>query len=95
MLAIPHLASITVKYQYLKKEIKYLLENDYVKPSIGDWSSPYILFPKPDENYINNVKTIMLQNLTLFQFHELMIALTIFVMSKFELLIGFRQVPLT
>ena len=36
------------KQQYLKNEIKYLLENDFIEPNSSSWSSPYILVPKPD-----------------------------------------------
>lgn len=35
------------KQQYLKEEIKYLLNNDFIELSSSSWSSPCILFPKP------------------------------------------------
>ena len=35
------------KQQYLKEEIKYLLNNGLIELSSGSWSSPCILFPKP------------------------------------------------
>ena len=39
------------KQKYLKEEIKYLLENDFIEPSNSCWTSPCILVPKPDERY--------------------------------------------
>ena len=39
------------KQKYLKKEIKYLLENDFIEPSNSTWSSHCILVPKPDGSY--------------------------------------------
>ena len=39
------------KQKYLKEEIKYLLENNFIEPSNSCWSSPCILVPKPDESY--------------------------------------------
>ena len=39
------------KQKYLKEEIKYLLENNFIEPSNSSWSSPCILVPKPDGSY--------------------------------------------
>ena len=39
------------KQEYLKEEINYLLENDFIEPSNSSWSSPCILVLKPDESY--------------------------------------------
>ena len=39
------------KKKYLKEEIKYLLENDFIEPSNSSWSSPCTLVPKPDGSY--------------------------------------------
>ena len=36
------------KLQYLREEIQYLLDNDFIEPSQSDWSSPCILVPIPD-----------------------------------------------
>ena len=41
-----------VKLQYLREEIQYLLDNDFIKPSQSDWSSPSILVPKPDGTFL-------------------------------------------
>ena len=40
-----------MKLQYLREEIQYLLDNDFIEPSQSDWSSPYILVPKPDGTF--------------------------------------------
>ena len=37
-----------MKSQYLREEVQYLLDNDFIEPSQSDWSSPCILVPKPD-----------------------------------------------
>ena len=34
--------------KYLKEEIQYLLDNDFIESSQSEWSSPCILVPKPD-----------------------------------------------
>ena len=39
------------KQQYLRDEVKYLLENDFIEPSQSDYSSPCILVPKPNGTY--------------------------------------------
>ena len=39
------------KQEYLNNEIQYLLENDLIEPSQSSWSSPCILVPKPDGSY--------------------------------------------
>ena len=37
--------------QYLREEIQYLLDNDFIQPNQSDWSSPCILVPKPDGTF--------------------------------------------
>ena len=39
------------KEEYLKNEVQYLLDNDFVEPSQSNWSSPCLLVPKPDQSY--------------------------------------------
>ena len=39
------------KQKYLKEEIKYLLENNFIEPGNSCWSSPCILVPKPGGSY--------------------------------------------
>ena len=40
-----------VKQQYLREEVEYLLDNDFIEPSQSEWSSPCILVPKPDGTF--------------------------------------------
>ena len=40
-----------MKLQYLREEIQYLLDNDFIEPSQSNWSAPCILVPKPDETF--------------------------------------------
>ena len=40
-----------VKQQYLREEVQYLLDNDFIEPSQSEWSSPRILVPKPDGTF--------------------------------------------
>ena len=40
-----------MKLQYLREEIQYLVDNDFIEPSQSDWSSPCILVPKPDGTF--------------------------------------------
>ena len=41
----------TQKEEYLKNEVQYLLDNDFIEPSQSNWSSPCLLVPKPDQSY--------------------------------------------
>ena len=40
-----------MKLQYLREEIQYLLEYDFIEPSQSDWSSPCSREPKPDGTF--------------------------------------------
>ena len=40
-----------IKLEIMRKEIKYMLENDIIEPSDSEWSSPSLLVPKPDNAY--------------------------------------------
>ena len=40
-----------VKQQYLREEVQYLLNNDFIEHSQSEWSSPFILVPKPDGTF--------------------------------------------
>ena len=91
-----------VKQQYLKKESEYLLENDFIEPSNSDWSSPCILVPKPEGSYrmcndyrkVNSVTKT--DSFPLPQIDDCIdkIGQAKYV-TKFNLLKGFWQVPLT
>ena len=39
------------KQKYLKEEIQYLLDNDFIEPSQSEWCSPCIPVPKADGTY--------------------------------------------
>ena len=67
------------KEEYLKNEVQYLLDNDFIEPSQSNWSSPCLLVPKPDkftecvpifESLIPSLRP------TRFRFHGLTIAST-------------------
>ena len=40
-----------VKQQYLREEVQYLLDNDFIEPSQSEWTSACILVPKPDGTF--------------------------------------------
>ena len=40
-----------MKLQYLREEIQYLLDNDFIEPRQSDWSYSCILVPKPDGTF--------------------------------------------
>ena len=44
------------KQKYLKEEIQYLLDNDFIEPSQSEWSSPCILVPKSDGAYLHRLQ---------------------------------------
>ena len=41
----------TIKQKYMKEEIQYLLDNNFIQQSKSAWSSPCILVSKPDNSY--------------------------------------------
>ena len=90
------------KQQYLKEEIKYLLENDFIAPSNSSWSSPCILVPKPDGSYrmctdyrkVNSVTKTDTFPIPRMDDCIDKVGKAKYV-TKFDLLKGFWQVPLT
>ena len=40
-----------IKLQYLRKEVQYLLNNDFIEPSQSDWKTSCILVPNPDGTF--------------------------------------------
>ena len=90
------------KQQYLKEEIKYLLEKDFIEPSSSSWSSPCILVPKPDGSYqmctdyrkINSVTKTDTFPIPRMDDCIDKVGKAKYV-TKFDLLKGFWQVPLT
>ena len=91
-----------VKQKYLKQEIDYLLANDFIEPSNSNWSSPCILVPKPDGSYrmctdyrkVNNVTKSDSFPIPRMEDCIDRIGKAKYV-TKFDLLQGFWQVPLT
>ena len=91
-----------VKQQYLREEVRYLLDNDFIEPSQSEWSSPCILVPKPDGTFrmctdyrkVNSVTKTdtfpipriddCIDNIGHAKY-----------VTKFDLLKGFWQIPLT
>jgi hypothetical protein len=90
------------KQEHLTKEINYLLENDLIEPSKSNWSSPCILVSKSDGTYrfctdyrkVNTVTKTDTFPLPRIEDCIDKVGNARFV-SKFDLLKGFWQVPLT
>ena len=91
-----------IKLEHLRKEVQYMLDNDIIEKSTSAWSSPCILVPKPDGSYrfvtdfrkVNNVTKT--DSFPIPRIDDCIdkIGGAKFV-SKFDLLKGFWQVPLT
>ena len=90
------------KREYLKKEVQYLLDNDLIEHSTSSWSSPCVLIPKPDGSYrlctdyrkVNEVTATDSYPIPRIEDCIDKIGSSKFI-SKFDLLKGFYQVPLT
>ena len=92
------------KQKSLKDKIQYLLENNLIKPCKSNWSSPCILVPKPDGSYrmctdyrkVNNITKSDTFPIPVPQMDNCIdhIGNAKYV-TKFDLLKGFWQVPLT
>jgi hypothetical protein len=91
-----------VKHEYLRKEIKYLLDNDFIEKSQSNWSSPCILVPKPDNTFRMCTYYRIVNNVTKSDSFPIpriddcidKIGRAKYV-TKFDLLKEFYQVPLT
>ncbi|XP_072036952.1 uncharacterized protein [Amphiura filiformis] len=91
-----------IKQEYLNKEIQYMLDNDIIEPSNSEWSSPCILVPKPDGSYrfvtdfrkVNHFSKTDSYPIPRIDDCIDKIGNAKFV-SKFDLLKGYWQVPLT
>ena len=91
-----------MKQKYLKEEIKYLLENDFIEPSKSSWSSPCILVPKSDGSYrmctdYRKVNTITkTDTFPIPRMDDCIDKVgNAKYVTKFDLLKGFWQIPLT
>ena len=90
------------KQKYLHEEIQYLLKNDFIEPSKSNWSSPCLLVPKPDGTYRFCTDYRKVKNVTKSDSFPIprvddcidRIGNAKYV-TKFDLLKGFWQVPLT
>ena len=90
------------KQAYLNNEIQYLLDNDLIEPSQSNWSSPCILVPKPDDSYRMCTDYRKVNNLTKTDTFPIprmddcvdKVGNAKYV-SKFDLLKGFWQIPLS
>ena len=90
------------KQKYLKEEIQYLLDNDFIEPSQSEWSSPCILVPKPDGSYRMCTDYRKVNNLSKTDTFPIprmddcidKIGNSKYI-TKFDLLKGFWQIPLT
>ena len=91
-----------VKHEYLRKEIKYLLDNDFIEKSQSNLSSPCILVPQPDNTFRMCTDYRKVNNVTKSDSFPIpriddcidKIGRAKYV-TKFNLLKGFYQVPLT
>ena len=91
-----------VKQNYLREEVKFLLENDFIEPSQSNYSSPCILVPKSDGTYrmcTDYRKVNAITKTDSFPLPRIddcidKIGKAKYV-TKFDLLKGFWQVPLT
>ena len=91
-----------MKLQYLREEIQYLLDNDFIEPSQSERSSPCILVPKPDGTFrmcTDYIKVISVTKTDSFPVPRMddcidNIGQAKYV-TKFDLLKGFWQIPLT
>lgn len=60
-----------LKLKVIREEVTYLLENDLIEAGSSEWSSPYVLVPKPDGTYhfctdfrqVNKINVIHIQYL--------------------------------
>ena len=91
-----------IKLESLRSEVQYMLENDIIEHSSSDWSSPCILVPKPDGTYRLCTDYRKVNAVTKTDSYPIpriddcidKIGSAMFV-SKFDLLKGYWQVPLT
>lgn len=90
------------KMSALQSEIQYMLKNDLIEPSESPWSSPVILVPKPDGSFRVCIDFRAVNKCTKSDSHPIprvedcidKMGQAQFI-SKFDLLKGYWQVPLT
>ncbi|PWI46234.1 hypothetical protein CEE45_17880, partial [Candidatus Heimdallarchaeota archaeon B3_Heim] len=91
-----------IKAEYLQKEVQYMLENNIIEPSNSNWSSPCILVPKKDGSYrfctdFRKVNAVTKTDSYPIPRIEDCIDKdgTAKYVSKFDMLKGYYQIPLT
>ena len=91
-----------VKLMYMRSEIEYMLQNGIIEPSQSQWSSPCVLVPKSDSTYrfctdfrkVNSVTKT--DSYPIPRIDDCIDRIGHFrYVSKFDLLKGYWQVPLT
>ena len=90
-----------VKQQYLREEVQYLLDNDFIEPSQSEWSS-CIFVPKPDGTFrmcTDYRKVNSITKTDTFPIPRIDDCIDNIghakYVTKFDLLKGFWQIPLT
>ena len=90
------------KREIMKKEVKYLKDHNIIENSNSNWSSPCILVPKPDKTHRFCTDYRKVNELTIADNYPLPNIETCIeqvgdskIISKFDLLKGYYQVPLT
>ena len=91
-----------LKQKYLQDEVKYLLENDFIAPSQSNYSSPCILVPKSNGIYRMCTDYRKVNSVTKTDYFPIpriddcndKVGNSKYV-TKFDLLKGFWQIPLT
>ena len=85
-----------------REEVQYLMNNDFVKSSQSEWSSPCILVPKPDGTFrmcTDYCKVIFVRKTDTFLIPRINDCIDnigqVKYVTKFDLLKGFWQIPLT
>ena len=91
-----------VKQQILREEVQFLLDNDFIEPSQSEWSSPCILVPKPDGTFrmcTDYRKVYSVTKTDTFPIPRIDDCIDNILqakyVTKFDLLKGFWQIPLT
>ena len=91
-----------IKAKQMQKEVEYMLENDIIEYSNSEWSSPCILVPKPDKTFrfcTDYRKTNLVTKTDSYPLPRIDDCIdqvgTASYVSKFDLLKGYWQVPLT
>ncbi|XP_033761567.1 uncharacterized protein LOC117343335 [Pecten maximus] len=91
-----------VKAKIMSDEIQYMLDNDIIEPSQSEWSSPCLLVPKPDKSFrfcTDFRKVNAVTKTDSFPMKRLQDCIdkvgSAKYVTKFDLLKGYWQVPLT